>query len=262
MLGLEKARLSLAGYCESLDVQALIRIATDRQHQILYNALAPRERNYLHELRDVRNRHAHQSEFKERDVERALDTLELFLEAIRSPEAASVKSQRGPVTSAVQTVPAILKPVASKVVESGQLGVGSTGVQRGVRLFRYLAQQANRGKAVGIAYGDFIAFLHGKRSFGEVAGRNYLPGDSGAVIALAWSITDENGGRITVTANGREIRCGMDTFIWSSNPPYDRPEKAFNNPKCALPYSRADWKAVFPDGRRRMIKSVELAGLE
>lgn len=134
-------------------------------------------------------------------------------------------------------------------------------MQRGVRLFRYLAEQANRGNAVGIPYGDFIAFLHGKGSFREVAGRNYLPSDGGAVIELAWSVTEANGGRIAVTAGGRTIRSGMDTFIWASRPPYDRPEKAFHNPKCTLPYSHADWKAVFPDGLRRMIKPGELARL-
>jgi hypothetical protein len=60
---LEKARLSLADRTGrmNLDVQALIRIVTDRLHQVLYNVLSPRERNFLHELRDVRNRHAHQN---------------------------------------------------------------------------------------------------------------------------------------------------------------------------------------------------------
>jgi hypothetical protein len=53
----------------------------------------------------------------------------------------------------------------------------------------------------------------------------------------------------------------MDTFIWASKAPYDRPEKAFHNPKGALPYSRADWRAVFPDGMRRLIKPGELAKL-
>jgi hypothetical protein len=266
---LEKARLSLpdsptarAGSV-TLDVQALIRIATDRRHQILYNALSPRERNFLHELRDVRNRHAHQNEFEERDVERALDTLELFLKAIQSPEAAGIALLRRPPTPATQQTPAMLKPAApvGPVVKSGQLGAGATGVQRGVRLFRYLAEQANRGNVVGIAYSDFVAFLHGKGSFRDVAGRNYLPGDSPEVIELAWSVTEANGGRIAVTAGERTIRSGMDTFIWASRPPYDRPEKAFRNPKGTLPYTREDWKAVFPDGLRRMIKPGELARL-
>ena len=134
-----------------------------------------------------------------------------------------------------------------------------SGVARGVRLFRYLAEQANRGRPTGISYGDFVAHLQGKRSFQEVAGRNYLPGDSGAVIGLAWSITEANGGRIAVAAGGRTMQSGMDTFIWAARYPYDRSEKAWLNPKGALPYSRADWKAVFPDGQRRLIRPGESA---
>jgi hypothetical protein len=266
---LEKARLSLADFRASytgdmnLDVQALIRVATDRRHQVLYNALSPRERNYLHELRDVRNRYAHQNEFEERDIERALDTMELFLKAIRCPEDPSIALLRKPPVSTTQKEPATLKSSApiAPVVRSGQLGVAATGVQRGVWLFRYLAEKANRGNAVGIGYGDFVAFLHGKDSFPDVTGRKYRPSDTPVAIELAWSITEANGGRIPVTAGGRTIRCGMDTFIWASSPPYDRPEKAFHNPKCTLPYNRAEWKAVFPDGVRRMIKPSELTGL-
>jgi hypothetical protein len=133
-----------------------------------------------------------------------------------------------------------------------------SGLARGVRLFRYLAEQANRGKPVGTSYGDFIAFLHGRSSFQDVANRNYLPGDSGTVIKLAWSITEANGSRIAVAAGGRTIQCGMDSFIWQSRPPHDRSEKAFHNPKCTLPYSRADWKAVFPDGQRRLVTPGDL----
>jgi hypothetical protein len=134
-----------------------------------------------------------------------------------------------------------------------------SGLARGVRLFRYLAEQANRGRPVGISYGDFIAFLHGKRCFQEVANRNYLPGDSGPVIKLAWSITEAYGSRIPVAARGRTIQSGMDSFIWQSRSPYDRAEKAFHNPKCTLPYSRTDWKAVFPDGQRRLVTPSDLA---
>lgn len=265
---IEKAKESLSDFRAShagslnLDVQALIRIATDKQHQVLYNALSPQERNFLHELREGQNRHAHQGVFEDRDVERALDTMELFLKATQSPEAATVSLMHRPVIPAAQKT-ATSKPAvpAAPVVRSGQLGAGETGVQRGVRLFRYLAGQANRGNAVGISYGDFIAFLHGKASFREVANRNYLPGDNGPVIEQAWRITEANGGKITVVAGGRKIPCGMDTFIWASKAPYDRTEKAFHNPKCTLPYSRADWKAVFPDGLRRMIKTGELATL-
>lgn len=83
-----------------LDVQALIRLATDSRHRVLYDALSPQGRNYLHELRELRNRHAHQHEFGERDIERALDTLELFLSTIKAPEAAEIALLRRPPTAA------------------------------------------------------------------------------------------------------------------------------------------------------------------
>jgi hypothetical protein len=124
-----------------------------------------------------------------------------------------------------------------------------------------VAAQANRADSVGIGYGDFIAFIHGKASFQEVAGRNFLPGDSPAVIDLAWSITKLNGGRIDVAAGELTIKSGMDSYIWQSKHPYDRSEKAFSNPKCRLPYSREDWKKVFPDDTRRLIKTEELEKL-
>jgi hypothetical protein len=127
------------------------------------------------------------------------------------------------------------------------------GVARGVRLFRYLAEQANHGRPTGISYGDFIAHLHGKESFFEVAGRYYLPGDSGAVIALAFWVTQAQGGRIAVTAGGTTIQSGMDTFIWNSRPPHDRPDKAWQNRRGAPPYNQAQWRIVFPDGYRRLV---------
>ncbi len=87
-----------------LDVQALIRVATDRQHEALFRALSPQGRNYLHELRDVRSRYAHQREFAERDIDRALDTLELFLRTINAPEAEEIALLRKPVATATNRV--------------------------------------------------------------------------------------------------------------------------------------------------------------
>lgn len=267
---LEKCRLSLddfrATYAGSvnLDVQALIRIATDKQHQVLYNALSPRERNFLHELRDIRNRYAHQKGFEDRDVECALDTLELFLKIIKAPEAEGIGLLRRPAPATAPPTPIATKATTatvSTVAKSALLDIGAEGRQRGVRLFQYLAERANRRQAIGIAYGDFMAFLHQKASFREVAGRNYLPSDSGPAIDLAHEITAANGDRIDVTAGGRTIKSGMDTFIWATTSPFDRPERAWHNPKGELPYSRTDWKAVFPDGMRRLIRPEELAKL-
>lgn len=264
-LWLQKACLSLTNFRASyagrvnLDVQALIRIATDKQHTVLHNSFSRRELNFLYELWDIRNRHAHQNPFDKRDVERALDTMELFLQSIQSPEAARIALLRSSLTPTAQKAATLIPSVPeAPVAQCWQLSVGPNGLQRGVRLFRYLAERANCGRAIGISYSHFLAFLHAKGSFREVAGRNYLPSDSGAIIELAWSVTAANGGRIPVTGAGRTVQSGMDSFIWASSAPYDRSEKAWHNPKCTLPYSRTDWKTVFPDGVRRMISPDEL----
>jgi len=245
----------------TLDVHALIRVATDPRHKVLYNALSPRDRNLLHELRDVRVKHASQIEFEAWEVERVLDTLELFLTAIRSPQPSSIELLRQPApapnTSSVQPAPA-----PGAVATTAQLAaLDDPGIQRGLRLFHFFADQANRGRAVGISYADFIAFIHGKTAFHELAGRKFLPSDTGTALTLASSVTDANAGRIAVTAGGKTIDTGMDTYIWAASAPWDRPEKAFLNPKHSVPYSRADWKAVFPDALRRMIRPAELASL-
>jgi hypothetical protein len=263
---LEKVTLSLTDLPGAdsgqvtLDVQALIRVATDPRHKVLYNALSPRDRNLLHELRDVRVKHASQIEFEAWEVDRVLDTLELFLTAIRSPQPSGIELLRQPApvpaTSSVQTPPAAAIPTTAQLAT-----LDDPGLQRGLRLFHFVADQANRGRAVGISYADFIAFLHGRTAFHELAGRKFLPSDTGTALTLASSITAANAGRIAVTAGGKTIDTGMDTFIWAASAPWDRPEKAFLNPKHSVPYSRADWKAVFPDALRRMIRPAELASL-
>lgn len=189
-----------------------------------------------------------QEKLKEQDrlLEKALADLE------------NLRKQHGEVTQD-DTRLMVLRKEGEESAHLLRLMPDESGLARGVRLFQHLAEQANRGKAIGISYGDFIAFLHGKHSFQEVAGRNYLPGDSGPVIKLALSITEAHGGRIAVTAGGRTIQCGMDSFIWQSRYPHHRAEKAFQNPKCALPYSPAEWKAVFPDGQRRLVTPGDLA---
>lgn len=190
------------------------------------------------------------------DVQKKLDEQALLLEkALADLEKATNQYKE------VRRDDAELKVLKDRGEESAwllRMMPDASGLSRGVQLFRYLAEQANRGKPTGISYGDFVAHVHGKGSFHQVAGRNYLPGDSGAVIRLAYAITEENKGRIAVTASGRTIQTGMDTFIWASRPPYDRPDRAWQNSKAPLPYSRADWDTVFPEGRRTLVKPGEI----
>jgi hypothetical protein len=96
----KEARKSLPAWQQSgsgelnLDIQAMINILLDRQHSELFSALTPPTRTFIFELRDVRRRHAHQENFSAREVDRALDTMELLLTAIGSPEANNVAEIR------------------------------------------------------------------------------------------------------------------------------------------------------------------------
>jgi hypothetical protein len=130
-------------------------------------------------------------------------------------------------------------------------------VERGVRLFEYLAACANREDPTGIGYAQFACFIHQAESFQKLAGRSYLPSDSGHVVSLAHQVTDAACGRMDLSRGLRTIAVGMDTFIWSNRPPYDRPQPAFR----ATPYSQEEWRCIFPDGERRLIGVRELASL-
>jgi hypothetical protein len=140
----------------------------------------------------------------------------------------------------------------------GSLMPDQQGVERGVRLFTHLVEVANSGKAVGISYGGFLAYLHGVDEFRKVAGRNYLPSDSEAVVRTALNITVEAGGRKEVSRSGRSIRAGMDTFIWNAKSPFDRPARAWLSSRFSIPYTRDQWLAIFPDGVRRLITAAEI----
>jgi len=86
---------------------------------------------------------------------------------------------------------------------------GERGFERGVRLFTYLADAANRGEPVGISYSDFL----GADSFLELAGRDYVRGDNAFVLSAAQMVTARAGGRKTVIRGGVAIEAGMDTHL-------------------------------------------------
>ena len=75
----------------NLDVQALLGIMVDRWTSVFGAVLGKFERSLVGELQVVRNRHAHQESFSDRDTHRALDTAERLLAAICSPEAEGVR---------------------------------------------------------------------------------------------------------------------------------------------------------------------------
>ncbi len=132
---------------------------------------------------------------------------------------------------------------------------GERGLERGVRLFTYLVDAANRGEAVGISYGSFLAFLHGASSFYDLTGRDYVRADNAYVLSAAQTVTARAGGRKRISRAGVAIEAGMDTFIWRSRAPFDRPPAAWQSSGFRIPYSREEWLLAFPDSIRKL-KSI------
>ena len=71
-----------------LDVQAWLKLMGARWKDVFGRRLEQRERNYVSELQEYRNRWAHQETFSERDAHRCADTAMGLLEAIGAPEHA------------------------------------------------------------------------------------------------------------------------------------------------------------------------------
>lgn len=130
---------------------------------------------------------------------------------------------------------------------------GEEVIERGVLLFRELVRCANAGHSLGIGYADFVRWVHGSRSYVDVAGRTYVASHSGFVIRLAQQVTESAGGRMEVSRDGVRIACGMDTFIWPLARGHDRSTKAWESRWVRPPYTREDWQKVFPDGTRRLV---------
>jgi len=76
------------------DVQALLSILWDNWNDVFKKTLGPAERSLVSELRDVRNRYAHQKTFSGDDTYRALDSAERLLNAIAALEAEAVRQMK------------------------------------------------------------------------------------------------------------------------------------------------------------------------
>jgi predicted AAA+ superfamily ATPase len=76
------------------DVQALLTILWDNWNDVFKKTLGPAERSLVSELRDIRNRHAHQKTFSGDDTYRALDSAERLLNAISALEAEQVRQMK------------------------------------------------------------------------------------------------------------------------------------------------------------------------
>jgi hypothetical protein len=251
----QRASESLPGWQKTmgfelvLDIQALIAIVLDPRHECFALLNIPRSRNLLFDLREIRNTGADQKEAGETYTNRALATVELLLEAVKAPQATATTPELSP--GRPRPSPAA-PPVATRPKSSlDALRPDSRGRERGQRLFRYLAAQANKGRAAGISYDRFISFLHGKSRYFDVMGRNYATADTNRIIDIAYEITGSVG-RIEVKRGATSIKAGMDTFIWRKPKPHDRSKSAWKHRKYKLPYSPEDWRRIFPDGLREI----------
>jgi predicted AAA+ superfamily ATPase len=78
----------------NFDSQALLSLIANRWNEVFGSVLGRAERNLVSELRDVRNRWAHQEPFSTDDAYRALDSAARLLAAISAPEAQEVERQK------------------------------------------------------------------------------------------------------------------------------------------------------------------------
>ncbi len=70
------------------DTYALLKVMWDHWNSVFKNTLGRVDRNYLSELQQVRNDHAHEEKFSYDDTDRALDTARRLLESCTAPTEA------------------------------------------------------------------------------------------------------------------------------------------------------------------------------
>lgn len=73
------------------DIAALLKLMWEAWNQVFRNTLGQAERNLIAELRDWRNKWAHQELFSSDDADRALDSAERLLTAVSAPQAEGVR---------------------------------------------------------------------------------------------------------------------------------------------------------------------------
>lgn len=76
------------------DAQALVGVMWNQWNQVFNRTLGTAERSIVSELRDVRNKWAHQEAFSSNDAYRALDSMERLLAAVSADEASDIGQMR------------------------------------------------------------------------------------------------------------------------------------------------------------------------
>lgn len=79
---------------EQLDAAALLKLMWDTWKDVFRKTFGFAERTLVSELRDVRNKWAHQASFSSDDTDRALDSTERMLAAVSVPQAEEVRKMK------------------------------------------------------------------------------------------------------------------------------------------------------------------------
>src|ERR1017187_6349020 len=79
------------------DSQAILQVRCDLWNDCFKRILGPSERNLAFELRDVRNKWAHQKAFSTDDAYRAIDSVSRLLAAVSAPEVEAVEQMKAEI---------------------------------------------------------------------------------------------------------------------------------------------------------------------
>ena len=82
------------GHFAGMDVAGLLRVMWESWNEVYRNTLGHAERSLVSELREVRNRWAHQEAFSSDDAYRALDSTHRLLAAVSASETTEVESMK------------------------------------------------------------------------------------------------------------------------------------------------------------------------
>ena len=78
----------------NMDTAALLKVMWESWNEVYRNTLGNADRSLISELRDVRNRWAHQEQFTSDDTYRALDSTHRLLTAVSAPEAGEIENMK------------------------------------------------------------------------------------------------------------------------------------------------------------------------
>src|SRR5213593_2061256 len=87
-------RLDSRGPFSTWDAAVLLRLMWEAWNDVFRRTLGQAERTLVSELRDVRNRWAHQNPFSSDDAYRALDSAGRLLTAVSAPQADEIKKMK------------------------------------------------------------------------------------------------------------------------------------------------------------------------